>query len=160
MDFEVQRCSRHCATSGRELAPDEEFYSTLAAEGSAVVRHDYALDAWHGPPEGVLGWWKSRMPGRTTRRVNWAPSDVMLEYFEELAARPDKQDARYLLALLLIRRRVFRLEETREDTAGHETLVLYCPRRETSFEATVVQPDETRTREIQEELAALLVSGS
>ena len=62
IDYEVQRCTRHCAATGRELQPGETFYSTLTAEGSQVVRHDYSVEAWQGPPEGVLGWWKSHMP--------------------------------------------------------------------------------------------------
>ena len=36
MDYEVQRCSRHCAESGRELAPGEAFYSVLVAEGAEL----------------------------------------------------------------------------------------------------------------------------
>ena len=102
MDFEIQRCTRHCAETGRELAPDEEFYSILVADQAQIVRKDYCLDAWQGPPEGVLGCWKSRVPSRNSRRVHWAPNDIMLEYFEELQDQPEKNDIRYLLALLIL----------------------------------------------------------
>ena len=129
MDFEVQRCTRHCAATGRELKPGETFYSTLVAEGSQVLRRDYAAEAWQGPPEGVLGWWKSHLPARDARRVHWAPNDVMLELLEQLETQPEKHDMRYVLSLLLVRRRVVRLEDTQRDEAGDEISVLYCPRR-------------------------------
>ena len=158
MDFEVQRCTRHCTSTGRELAPDEVFYSVLVDEGGQVVRHDYCAEAWQGPPATSMGWWKSRMPGRTGRRVNWAPSEVMLEYFEELANNPQRADVRYLLALLMIRRRIVRMEETKEDEQQREVLSLYCARREKNYDVLVVVPEESRAREIQEELAALLVA--
>ena len=68
MDYEVQRCTRHCCATGRELAPGEEFYSVLIAEGAELVRLDYAVEAWEGPPEGAVGWWKSQMPNPQRQR--------------------------------------------------------------------------------------------
>lgn len=156
MDYEVQRCSRHCARSGRELPPGEPFYSVLVAEGADVRRYDYSVDAWQGPPQQAIGWWKSQIPDRNAKRMHWAPNDVMLQFFDELAEQPDKQDMRYVLALLLVRRRVMRLEETEQDDQGREVLMLYCPRRETSYKVPAVTPDQSRIDEIQQELTRLL----
>ena len=58
MDYDVQRCTRHCAVTGRELAEGEEIFSSLVVEGAQVRRRDYAAEAWTGPPEGVLGFFK------------------------------------------------------------------------------------------------------
>jgi len=160
MDYEIQRCTRCCAATGRELAPGEEFYSALVAEGADLVRHDYSTEAWDGPPEGAIGWWKSQMPSPTAKRMNWAPNDVMLEFFEQLEQQPDRQDMRYVLALLLVRRRVMRQEESEQDEQGREVLVLYCPRRETTYRVPVVDPEESRINEIQEELAKLLFANA
>jgi hypothetical protein len=159
MDYEIQRCTRHCAATGRELAPGEQFYSVLVAEGAETKRYDYSAEAWTGPPEKALGWWKSRIAGRHSRRAGWAPNDVMLEYFEELTEQPAEKDKRYVLALLLVRRRVLRQEETEADAEGREVLVLYCPRRETTYRVPAAPPDPARTEQIQEELARLLVGG-
>ena len=156
MDYEIQRCTRHCATTGRELKPGESFYSTLATQGAQLVRNDYAAEAWTGPPEGIVGWWKSQMPDPRARRAQMAPNDVILELFDQLADQPDKQDMRYVLALLLVRRRVMRQEETQRDEAGRETMIAYCPRRETTYEIAAVPPPPERIDEIQRELAKLL----
>lgn len=156
MDYEVQRSTRHCTTTGREFAPGETYFSVLMVEGADLKRYDYAADAWQGPPEESVGWWKSQIPDRTTSRKHWAPNDVMLQFWDELAEQVDKQDMRYVLTLLLIRRRVFRLEEETFDSVGQELLAVYCPRRETTYQVPVVSPEPTRIDEIQEELAALL----
>jgi hypothetical protein len=155
MDYEVQRSTRHCTVSGREFAPGETYYSALVAEGMDLKRYDYAADAWPGPPAETVGWWKSQIPDRTTARKHWAPNDVMLQFWDELAEQPHKQDMRYVLTLLLIRRRVFRLEEEKFE-AGQELLVVYCPRRETTYQVLAVAPEPPRIDQIQEELAALL----
>lgn len=156
IDFEVQRCTRHCAASGRELKAGDTFYSVLVAEGSQVVRHDYAAEAWQGPPATALGWWKSQMPERDSKKMQLAPNDVMLELLERLAEQPQLADMRYVLSLLLVRRRVLRLEQTKRDQRGREISVLHCPRLETSYEVITAIPNEQRTAEIQEQLSHLL----
>lgn len=160
MDFEVQRCSRRCSQTDRELAPNETFYSALIAEGAEVVRYDYCEEAWDGPPEKSVGWWKSRMPDPKSNKVSWAPNDVMLQYFEGLADKPEKEDVRFVLALLLIRRRVVRLEESEVSESGQDEMVLYCARREATYRVANVTVDSQRTKEIQEELAALLFANA
>ncbi len=156
MDFEAPRFTRHCAVTGKELAAGEEFYSVLIAEGAELVRRDYSAQAWQGPPEGAIGSWKSKVPGPNTRRMHWAPNDVMLHLFDELELQPERQDMRYVLALLLLRRRVFRMEGEEQDAQGRGLLVLYCPRREATYKVPVVVPEDPRIQEIQGELARLL----
>ena len=82
----------------------------------------------------------------------------MLHFWDELAEQPDRQDMRYVLTLLLIRRRVFRLEEEKSSGQGRELLVVYCPRRETTYQVPAAVPEPPRIEQIQEELAALLQS--
>jgi len=156
MDYEVQRSTRHCTATGREFAPGETYYSVLVSEGADLKRYDYAADAWQGPPAEAVGWWKSQIPDRSAVRKHWAPNDVMLQCWDELAEQLDKQDMRYVLTLLLIRRRVFRLEEEKLDPEGRELVVVYCPRRETTYQVLTVPPEPPRVDQIQEELAALL----
>lgn len=162
MDYEVQRCTRHCAASGREFEVGEEFYSVLVAEGAEVRRYDYALDAWPGPPEKSLGFWKSRLPTREaqTNKPKLAPGEVMMQLFAELEEAPDRQDMRYVLALLMVRRRLLRLEETLAEEPEGEVLVLYSPRDENLYRVLVVMPGEARIKEIQEELGNLLFASS
>jgi hypothetical protein len=156
MDYEIQNFTRKCATTGREFAPGEWYFSAVIAEGDDLKRFDFATDAWQGPPEGAVGWWKSQVPDKTSRRKHWAPNDVMLTFFDELAASPEKQDMRYVLTLLLVRRRVFRLEEEERDSEGREVLTVYCPRREITYTVPAVMPTQERVEQIQGELAALL----
>ena len=162
MDFDVQKTTRTCAATAREIAAGETYYSVLVREGADVRRLDYAADAWPGPPENSLGWWKSTMPDREgAGKKKLAPSEVLLELFRELGDAPDRNDLRYVLTLLLIRRRLLRLEETTRDetaagTIAGETMVLYCPRDEQTYHVAVVEPDERRVEEIQSYLAQLL----
>jgi hypothetical protein len=156
MDYDLDRCSRLCAVSGRELSPGEEFFSALVMRDGQAARVDYAPEAWAGPPEGALGWWKSRLPLPEEKpKKTWAPAELMLDLFDRLGEMSDRADARFVLALLLVRRRVLRIEES-EHVGAQERLLLSCPRRHAEYEVIAEAPDEERAREIQVELESLL----
>jgi hypothetical protein len=82
----------------------------LEVSGAEVIRKDYCNDAWTGPSEIALGWWRTRVPEPTAKKIKLAPNDVLLELFDQIASAPEQEDTRYVLALLLIRRRVLRLD--------------------------------------------------
>jgi hypothetical protein len=160
MDYEVQRFTRHCAATGRESAPGEEYYTALVVEGAEVRRVDFSLEAWQGPPERSLGSWKSRVPLPDAKRPRLAPHEVLLEMFAGLEGVEEKADMRLVMALLLVRRRVLKLEKQETDQAGHETLVLFNPRDEATYRVAGVMPEGARAQEIQDELSRLLYAGA
>ena len=160
VDFDITRCSRKCAATDRDLQAGETCYSALVPEGGQIVRRDYSAEAWPGPPEEAVGWWKSVVVDPNANRMHWAPSDVMLNYFVQLEGNLAAEDTRYVLALLLVRKRILRNESTEKDAEGRETLVLYSPRQECEHRVAVVLPSPERVEAIQNELAQLLQTGS
>lgn len=156
MDFEVGKSTRVCAVSGREIRAGETFHSVLLRDGADVKRLDYAHDAWTGAPPEALAVWTSVMPQREgSHKPKLAPSEVLLRLFGELGGDPSQHDLRYVLTLMLIRRRLLRLEETKS-ADGSETMVLFCPRDEQTYEVAVTTPAEPRVQEIQDYLTSLL----
>lgn len=170
LDFEVQRCTRCCAATERALEPGDECYSVLEVSGADVVRKDYCSAAWKGAPENAFGWWKSRVPEPTAKKIKLAPNDVLLELFEKLAEQIDQQDLRYVLALLLVRRRVLRVDVADEprhaDSSdvpsdyGMEAMTLYCTKRDTTYQVATAMPAGERIDEIQQQLSQLLIAGA
>lgn len=158
LDFEITHCSRQCVTTGRTFAPGETYFSTLHIERGLSVRCDYAADAWPGPPETALAWWRSRTPDGDGAKLKLAPQDVLLNLFVELDQQPQEAEFRYVLGLLLLRRRLVKLEETRRDADG-DVLVLDCPQREEQYELPVATPDPERTEVIQRRMIELLYGG-
>ena len=159
IDFDVQRCARKCALSDRELKPGETVYSALVSRGAEVVRLDYAAEAWTGPPDGALGFWKFQIPDANVRKVQWAPSDVMVHYFTELDEQPGDWDTRYVLTLLMIRRRLLRLEGSETDSLGRDNLVVFCPKTDLQYRVVVQQPSAERVAAIEQKLGNLLFGG-
>ena len=156
IDYDIQRCSRRCAASDRELKNGEECYSVLIEQAGGIVRRDYSAEGWPGPPDNAIGWWKSTVIDPNAGRMSWAPNDVMLHYFERLADDSAAEDTRYVLGLLLVRRRVLRVDGNETDAGGRPRLVLYCGRNEAQYRVAEVAPTPERTAAIQQQLADLL----
>jgi hypothetical protein len=87
-----------------------------------------------------------------------------------LADRPEEQDLRYVLTLLLIRRRVLRLDVAAEQLGmqtrrvdgenAAESMIVYCPKRDAAYEVPVAMPDQPRIDQIQQRLSDLLIAGA
>lgn len=158
MDLTIRRPTCQCAATGRAIAPGEPFYSALVRGEGSIERVDIATDAWHGPPETTIAWWRSTMPEAGGQGPSLASPDVLLDVFERLEHVDEEESLRYLLALFLVRRRLLRVVEERAGEEGDpRTLRLHCPRRAADyFVRTAGAPvdDATAGR-----LTALLWSG-
>jgi hypothetical protein len=167
LDFEVQRSSRRCAATDRLLEPGDLCYSVLEVQGADVVRRDYGSESWSSPPQSALGWWKWRVPELANKKIRLAPNEVLLQLFDQFADRSDQQDMRYVLALLLVRRRILRLDLPLDqrnfrvlDDPNEKTMSVYCPKRDASYEVPIRMPSGARIDEIQQQLSDLLVAGA
>jgi hypothetical protein len=148
-DYQIQPSTRHCAVTGRELRPGEKCFTVLLDEGGTFVRRDYSAEAWQGPPEGAFSFWAGRVANPETRRKPVIDDDLLLDCFHRLEGEsdPGRGRFRYVVALLLMRRRRLKFEEAKRD-GGQEVLVLRCTRTCTRHQ--VVNPGLT-----EEEMAAV-----
>jgi len=167
MLFDIPRCSRICAATNRELKPGEVYYSLLYEKKETFLRLDYSQEGWPGPsglPSELIGYWKSRIPTSGDKAFKLAPNDILLNFFDQLVDQPDegqsdKSQLRYVLILLLIRRRLFRLEKEESDPQnGGHLMTVYCPKREASYSIPVLVPSGDRLEELQNTLVNLLFS--
>ena len=156
LGFEIRACGRTCAKTERALNPGEVYFSVLEAAELDFVRHDYCVEAWQGPPAECVGWWRSRIPTKHDAQPRLAPTDVMLNLFEALEERPLELEFRYLLGLLLLRRRLVRRDESRHDDLGREVLTLHCQRRQKDYELVVAEPAAEQAAKLQQQMIDLL----
>ena len=105
-EYSIHRSHRRCHATDREFAPGEAYYSAVLAKGSQLMRVDVAREAWKGPAEGTIGWWINRNPKKETSKRTPAPAHVLLATLDTLLDDPNQSQLAYLLALILIRRRV------------------------------------------------------
>jgi hypothetical protein len=140
------------------LKPGEFYYSVLSESPAGFTRNDYSAEAWTGPPDGAIGFWRSKVPESTGKRHTQLVDDsVILEFFIRLAGEQEayKINFRYILGLLLVRKKILKLVAAeRED--DREVLVLRSP--STGEQHRVVNPEltEEQLNAVQTEVERVL----
>jgi hypothetical protein len=156
-DYQIQPNTRRCAASGRELLPGEKFCSVLIDEGGKFVRLDYAGDAWQGPPPNAFSFWTGRVPAAERGRRLRIDDDLLLDCFQRLEGQtePQRVNFRYVVALLLMRRKRLRFEEARTENE-QEVLLLRCARTGTVHAVVHPRLTEEEMAAVQEEVFKVL----
>lgn len=148
-EYQIQPNTRHCFATGRELQPGERYYGVLLEEEGKFVRRDYSVESWHGPPQGAFSFWMGRLVPPQGKRYQPIDDEMLMECFERLEGQlePNRVRFRYVVALLLMRRRRLRLEATQPE-GGQEVMTMRCAR--SGSRCAVVNPGLT-----DEELATV-----
>lgn len=156
-DYQIKPNTRRCALTGRELKPGDRYFTALLDEGHHWERQDFAPEAWQGPPQGTFSFWTGHVPAVADQARPKFDDDLLEDCFHRLAdhLEPSKINFRYVAALLLVRRRRLKLEETvREE--GQERLRLRDLRNGACHEVINPGLDEASMSEVQDEIFKVL----
>ena len=155
-EFTIQRSSRKCHKGDRPFEPGERYYSAVLQRGSELIRQDFSKDHWQGPPDKTVGWWVSHMPAKRTGKLTLAPTLVLLDALEKLCEQPEEGDLAYLLAVLMIRRRLL-VEQPSDPTENEPThLQLTYSANGREFLVPIHTPTSDRVESLHQKLIELL----
>ena len=157
-DWNIRRSSRICSLTGQAIEPGTVFFSALREENDRFAREDFSEAAW---PEvdktAFFSYWKSKAPEKDQENTAFAIDiEQVLIFFDRLEAEKsrEKQLFRYVIALILARKRVLRLDDIKKTEQG-DYLLLYDKRIAKAIE--VFSPDASREEvdSLQQELNLL-----
>ncbi len=163
MDYQFRPLGKKCAATGADLVPGSVCHSVLLEQDGEITRLDYSDEAWTGPPPGTIAVWLCVIPKPVEVRRNLFEPQTLMRYFEQLTeeAQPAQEKLRYILALLLLQKRLLRLDGSRLDsTAGGEDeyLQLSGTHGEGQYEVQDLHLADTEMHELQAELNARLAA--
>jgi hypothetical protein len=156
-DYQIQPNTRRCTVSGRDLRPGEKFFTALVEDGGKFLRQDYSSEAWHGPPPGAFSFWSGRVPAQQEHRKPRIDDELLMDCFGRLEGQddPGRVNFRYVLALLLMRRKRLKFEEARKD-GERELLCLRCARTGAKYQVVNPRLTEAEMAAVQEEVLKVL----
>jgi len=156
-EYQIQPHTRRCAVTGRDLKPGERFYTALLEQGGKFLRQDYSSEAWQGLPEGAFSFWCGRVPAQEEIRKPRIDDELLMDCFQRLEgqADPNRVSFRYVVALLLMRRKRLKFDEARKD-GEHELLGLRCARTGAKYQVVNPRLTEGQLTAVQEEVFKVL----
>lgn len=122
LTYSISRGTGRCAASDRELRVGEHHVAVLVERDGqeGLERLDFSTEAWDAgarprPPLSLFASWRATVAEPNTRKSAMLADDELLELFERLgeATEPRRVAFRYLLALMLVRRRALVYEGSR-----------------------------------------------
>jgi hypothetical protein len=156
-EYQIQPNTRLCAITGRALQPGERFFTALREEGGQFVRQDYSVETWQGPPPGTFSFWAGRVPADDESRKPRFDDDLLVECFDRLQGQeqPDRVNFRYVVALLLMRRKRLKFEEAIVQDE-QEVLTLRCSRTGAKYQVLNPRLTEEQMVAVQDEVFKVL----
>ena len=157
--YDVPRPAGKCAASGREIAPGERFIAAVRETPAGLERLDIAQECWTATFDrtGLLGFWQTTMPRPEEKRKVFVDDEVLCNLFERLAdaAEPGKVNFRFMLGLILMRKRLIVYEDSRQD-AGRDVWVVRMKGKDERLDLIDPKLDEQHMAEVSQQLGQIL----
>ena len=155
MEWKINKSSKGCVDCSKEFCEEEEYYSALYDEGNIFTRRDFCISCWSKGKGGEhFSFWKTKVPRKDKPAQRFVNIEVFLDMFVRLEGNnePRQRNLRYVLALYLIRKKIFKLKSW-EKRDGEEFIKVYYPKEDREY--SVLNPNLT-----EEEIEAITLEMS
>ena len=148
-----------CAMSRWKAAKASPGPDSPDPDDEILVRRDLCSGCWQGDEaperESDLFWWFTRHQEKVSRSVS-LDLDSLEQLFLQLEGKGERpvRELRYVLCLLLMRKRRIKVERVLRDAEG-ESFLVKRPRRDERYKVFVYDFDAERMAEIRDELQAI-----
>lgn len=160
-DYNIARPAGTCSRCQRRMEPDEEFVATVVDSGGELHREDYCLGCYEAsrarPAGETFGMWRTRVPRPQEMKRMFVDDALLMNFFERLggAKEPAKVQLRFVLTLVLMRKKLLRYEGSRRED-GREVWKVTLRGRDRTHEVVDPHMDEEKIAEVSEQLGQIL----
>ncbi len=116
-DWVINKPLGECCGTGRKIEPGEEYFGALVEGEEGLERRDFSAEYWESAKPPVFCHWKSRLASPDEKKELFVSDEMLMAFFERLANETDaeKVNFRFVLALVLMRKRRLKYDATRTD---------------------------------------------
>ena len=126
-EYKIDSSARQCSACERAFGVGEEYYSAVVEtqEEARLSRRDFCPACWQPDTQTFFSFWKTSVPEpEPTRGPRLIDFTRLLRLFERLEQAEENRRFRYVLALVLMRKRRLRLVSLRRLGGRAEVLTL------------------------------------
>jgi hypothetical protein len=161
--YSIARPLGKCALCGRDIAPGERFTAVVRETAVGLERIDLSAECWEKfdrtPAAPLLAYWQMVMPtGPAAKPKVFVDDTVLCDLFERLAEsgdEPAKVNFRFVLGLILMRKRLLIYESTHSE-GGKEFWKVRLRGREQMLDLLNPRLNEQQVAEVSGQLGQIL----
>ena len=116
-DWTINKPLGECSGTGRQIEPGEEYFGALVETEEGLERRDYSAEYWEKEKPEVFCFWRTKLADPEEKKELFVSDEMLMAFFERLANETDaeKVNFRFVLALVLMRKRRLKYDATRTD---------------------------------------------
>ena len=125
-DWEINKTLGHCTGTDREFEIGEEYFAALVQTEDGLERQDFSIDYWNEAKPPVYCFWKTKMADPEEKKKLFIDDAMLMAFFDRLAEEtdPEKVNFRFVLTLILMRKRKLKYDGCKIDDGGAEVWTL------------------------------------
>jgi len=156
--YSVARAAGKCAVSGRTISAGEKYIAAVREGDAGLERLDISPEHWDGfDRTHLLAFWPATMRLVAAKPKMFVDDGVLCDLFERLAdaAEPPKLNFRFVLGLILMRKRLLIYDATRNE-GDREIWTVRLKGRETPMSLWNPRLNEQQVAEVSTQLGEIL----
>jgi len=146
-----------CCGSGKKIEYGEEYFAALIETEEELQRRDFCADYWNSRKPDVFCYWKTRLPHPDQKKQLFVDDDMLMAFFERLETETEQEkiNFRFVLALILMRKRRLKYDSTRQRD-GKEIWCLRITGEKETVEVINPHLDEEQIEQLSSQLGEIL----
>jgi hypothetical protein len=114
-EWEINKPLGQCHGTERKIEYGEEYFAALVETEEGLHRRDFCAEYWESQKPDVFCYWKTRLPEPGQKKQLFVDDQMLMAFFERLEkeTEQEKVNFRFVLALILMRKRILKYDETK-----------------------------------------------
>jgi len=114
-DWEINKPLGQCHGTERKIEFGEEYFAALVEVEEGLQRRDFCAEYWESQKPDVFCYWKSRLPEPGQKKQLFVDDQMLMAFFDRLEKETEQEkiNFRFVLALILMRKRILKYDETK-----------------------------------------------
>ncbi|MHC4584288.1 MAG: hypothetical protein ACYS3N_07130 [Planctomycetota bacterium] len=159
-EWEVDKPLGQCYGTGRKIEPGEEYFGALLEIEEGLQRRDFCADYWESEKPNVFCYWKSKLPSPDEKKQIFVDDNMLMAFFERLEneAEKEKLNFRFVLALILMRKRLLKYDATRDEDGKEVWRLRIVGNKSSDNRVDVINPhlDEEQIKQLSSQIGQIL----
>ncbi len=156
-EWEINKPLGQCHGTNRKIEYGEEYFGALVATEEGLQRRDFCADYWESEKPDVFCYWKTKLPEPGQKKQLFVDDQMLMAFFERLEkeTEQEKVNFRFVLALILMRKRILKYDETK-NVADQELWRLRIVGEKQIVEVTNPHLDEEQIEQLSSQIGEIL----
>jgi hypothetical protein len=157
--YEVARARGQCVVCQTPIEPGAAMMAALKETAVGFERLDVCLTCWAAFDKAdLVGFWRTTMPRHEQKKKLFVDDEVLCQLLERLAdaTEPAKLNFRFVLGLILMRKRLVVYESSRADDAGREIWQIRFRGKDQMMDLLNPRLDESQIQDVSNQLGEIL----